>query len=177
MKKTKFLIFFALILATSFAIGSYPVAYGEEETIQDTNVYHAIEEDGILTAYSKTSLAEKIGDISVKKTDESLSINYIYAFNVDFAEPIDGKIYIDINIGEQSEKMRVVKVDGKNIQNLVADFSEKISFSIDEEGTYAVINVDSYLKNTFAWYHIILIAGELVSIAFCVIGFMRRVKK
>lgn len=169
----------AVFFATLLCLGSNALVFAcAEEKEENTDyVYYAQAMDGVLTAYSTIELTDNREDIVIEKATGNLNINSIYAFSAEFGDELEGKIYIEYAIDGTSENLRAVKVNGNELQNLDAEFTEeKISFFIDEAGTYAIIDVDNAVKSGLAWYHVLLFIGGAAALALCVVGFLRRNK-
>ena len=177
----KFLKWISMVFTASLCLGFMllPVVTATAETTEAGNnyVYYAQAEDGILTAYSKTAISGNKNDVVLEKGIETSIIDNEYAFSLEFQNGVSGKIYVELNMDASSESLRVVKIEGREIINLDATFvGEKITFQIDQVGTYAVIDVNASVNSGFEWYHAVMIAGFVVSVALCVVTVVRRKK-
>ena len=140
-------------------------------------VYYAQGEDGVLTAYSKAAISEDKEDVVVTPETGVSVIESKYAFRVEFKNGASGKIYVELNMDGSLEDLRVVQIDGDEIKNLDARFTNKsISFQVDQAGVYAVISVNAQIQEGFAWYHAALIVGIVASVALSVVAVIRRKK-
>ena len=165
-------------LAVCFGLMLFPTIKASADTAAENGyVYYAQAEDGVLTAYSTASLSENAQDVVIKQETGELAVPVEYAFSVTYKNNAEGKIYVELQMDGSAEDLRVVKISGKKIQNLDATFSpSKISFSLDQAGTYAVMSVNAKASGGFAWYHVVLLAGAAASVALCVVAIIRRKK-
>lgn len=178
MKKIFKWITMICTLAVCFGLMLLPNLKASAEAAVDNGyVYYAQAEDGVLTAYSKTALSGNVQDVVVKQETGKFVVPVEYAFSVTYKNNAEGKIYVELQMDGSAEDLRVVKINGTEIQNLDATFSpEKISLYLDQAGTYAVISVNAEVGGGFAWYHIVLLAGAVASVALCVVAVIRRKK-
>ena len=177
----KFFKWISMMFTASLCLGLMllPAVTATAETAEAGNsyVYYAQAEDGILTAYSKTAISDDKNDIVIEKGIQTSIIDNEYAFSLAFQNGASGKIYIELTMDASSETLRVVKIEGKEIINLDATFvDEKITFHLDQAGTYAVIDVNASVNSGFEWYHALMIAGFVASVALCVVTVVRRKK-
>ena len=152
-------------------------ASAETAAPNDNYVYYAQAEDEVLTAYSTTAISEDKNDVVVQKETSKLAVDTEYAFSLEFKNGVNGKVYVELAMDGTSESLRVVQITGKEVKNLDAKFmQEKITFFVDEAGTYAVIDINTAASGGFAWYHGALIGGIVIAVALCAVAMVRRKK-
>ena len=171
----RFGLFLALIAIVVACCGASYTAFAEDG--DNGYVYYAKDEGGVFTAYSVAPLSDNAGDVTVTKA-EPKSLNTVYAFTAQYKNGAEGRVYVEIKHSEEGKNLRAVKIDGNNVENINATFTEgAVSFYVDQAGTYAIIDVTDAVKEGFYWYHIALIAGIVLALAACAIGVIRSVKK
>lgn len=145
--------------------------YEEPAEGKDNKYTYAYRLDGVLTAWSDCRIVSDksrivlSGNASPMPAKCGLDNAALYGFDVAFLSDVTGRINIRLAVEGDTEKLRVVKIDGKRLTNMSADFKDgECSFYIDEAGRYALIDASKIQKaGGFAWYD--GVAAALTSLA------------
>ena len=91
---------------------------------------------------------------------------------------VSGKCTVTFKTDRDTEQLRAVKIDGNRVSNLAGTYADgQISFSIDADGVYALIDVDEALPEGVRARDVVFAVPALCALALCaVVLFGRRQK-
>lgn len=114
------------------------------------------------------------GSVTVNKVEVD-RLNCIYAYRI---SGISGKNTVVFKTDEDAEQLRIVRIEGKRIFNLAGAFSDgKVSFNIDTDGIYALINVDEAVPKGLRAKDFVFAVPAVCALVLCAVVLFRRRQK